>query len=30
MKKIAVRDDMDTFFLKDLLFLEKFHIFLFR
>ena len=30
MKKIAVRDDMDAFFLKDLLLLENFRIFIFR
>jgi hypothetical protein len=30
MKKNAVRDDMDTFFLKDLLLLENFRIFIFR
>ena len=29
-EKIAVRDDMDTFFLKDLLLLENFRIFIFR
>ena len=30
VKNLAVRDDMDTFFLKDLLLLENFRIFIFR